>query len=310
MIVERAVLSTLLLTTSIGGYSFHKFQQARLERRFAKWNVHEYQAALPNADVHYWAGGNGGGRPLLLIHGFGADALWGWAMQAEFGRDRFLLAPDLLWFGKSYSTQADFSTSFQAHVLIALLDHLAIDEVDIAGISYGGFVALELAHQFPDRVRKVVVVDSPGHTYTLDDYHEMLERKDLDSVSELVVPSAPSGVQRLIQLAYYRPPPVPGFVARDIYANMFVLHKQQKVRLLDDLLRRAATIDPNDYSIPHQTLVLWGSHDDLFPPHLAHRLAKAIGPRARVELVQRARHAPNLERVTDFNRRLSAFVGV
>lgn len=308
MLIERGVLSTMLLATAAGGYSFFQLQQGRLERQMLRANLHAYRAKLADADVHYWAGGAGAGRPLLLIHGFGADALWGWAMQAELGRDRFLIAPDLLWFGRSFSTQAEYSTEFQARVLVELLDHLAIEEVDVVGISYGGFVALELAHGWPDRVRRVVVVDSPGHTYTLDDYHDMLQRRDLDSVSELVVPDAPQGVRRLVQLAYYRPPPVPMFVARDLYANMFVLHKDEKVRLLDHLLARAATVDPSAYRIPHRTMVLWGDHDDLFPPQLGHRLADSLGRQAHVELIRSARHAPNLERAPAFNRKVRGFL--
>jgi pimeloyl-ACP methyl ester carboxylesterase len=308
MLIERAVLNTMLLATTAGGYSFFQFQQGRLERMMQRANLHAYRARLANADVHYWAGGAGAGRPLLLVHGFGADALWGWAMQAELGRDRFLIAPDLLWFGNSFSTQAEYTTLFQAQVLVELLDHLAIEQVDVVGISYGGFVALELAHGWSERVRRIVLVDSPGHAYNLDDYHDLLARKDLDSVSDLVVPDAPSGVRRLVQLAYYRPPPIPMFVARDIYANMFVLHKEQKVRLLDNLLARAATVDPDLYHIPHRTMVMWGDHDELFPPQLGYRLADTIGRRAHVELVPRANHAPNLERAPYFNRRVASFL--
>jgi pimeloyl-ACP methyl ester carboxylesterase len=308
MLIERAIIHSMVLATTMGGYSFFQFQQSRLVRRMRKANLHDYKAKLPSADVHYWAGGNGAGRPLLLVHGFGADALWGWAMQSGLAKDHFIIAPDLLWFGDSYSPQADYSSEFQAQIIIELLDHLAIDEVDVVGISYGGFVALELAHQWGDRIRRVVMVDSPGHVYTLDDYHDMLQRNDLESVNELIVPAGPSGVRRLVKLAFHRPPPVPMFVARDIYANMFVLNQAPKVRLLDHMLARADTIVPEDYSVPHRVMVLWGSDDVLFPPHLAHRLAKAIGARSHVEIISRTNHAPNLERPLEFNRRLERFL--
>ncbi len=300
MLLERATLTTLLLSSTVAGMSFARLQADRLAARFRAAGLTSHRARLPSGEVHYWAGGTARGAdktPLLLVHGFGADALWGWAHQSDLARDHFLICPDLLWFGQSHAPIADFSTIFQARVLVELLDHLAIDAVHVAGISYGGFVTLELAALHPERTRKVVLIDSPGHTFTLDDYRDLLDRFDVDSVSEIVVPEKPEGVRRLLQLAYHRPPPVPLFVARDIYAHIFVTHRAQKVRLLDD------------HRLRQDTLVLWGAHDVLFPAPLAWRLADALGPRASVQLIPATNHAPNLERPALFNRMLRNFIG-
>lgn len=308
MILERAALTGLLLSSTLTGASFYRWARTYLERRYRQHGVYSYRASLPQAELHYWAGGSGDKTPLLLVHGFGADALWGWAEQIRLADDRFVVAPDLVWFGESHTNVADYSTTFQAANLADLLDHLALDQVDVVGISYGGFVALELAHGWPDRVRRAVVVDSPGHTFTLDDYQVLLERNDIDSVSDLIVPERPADVQRLLQLAFYRPPPVPNFVARDLFTNMFNTWREQKVRLLDNLLARAHGIDPDLYKLDQDLLLLWGSHDVLFPPELAHRLARKVGPNARVSVLPKTNHAPNLERARLFNKRLVGFL--
>ena len=308
MFLERLTLTTFLLSTALAGCSFYQFQLGRLESRFRGAGLHAYQASLPNGEVHYWAGGRPDGKPLLLIHGFGADALWGWVEQTALARDHFLIVPDLLWFGRSRGAAQDYSTLYQAEALRQLLDHLAVEQVDVVGISYGGFVALELANGWAERVDRIVLVDSPGHTYTLDDYHAMLERQRLDSVSQLVVPPEASGVQRLVRLAYYRPPPVPLFVARDIFAHMYTTCTEEKVRLLDHLLARAGTVQPDLYNVPQRALILWGEQDELFPASLAWRLAKALGPEASVRLIPKANHAPNLERASRFNREILAFL--
>lgn len=307
MLVERVTLTTLLLTSAMAGLSFYRYERGRLESRFQAHGLASYKASLDGGDVHYWAGGNPTGRPLLLIHGFGGDALFGWAGQAPLAKERFIIAPDLLWFGESHGAEDDFSAVRQAEVVAQLLDHLAIPEADVVGISYGGFVLLELAQLVPERIRRAVFVDSPGHVFSLDDYHDALDRLELDSVADLVVPEDPTGVRRLMQIGYHRPPPIPMFVARDVYANMFVKWKAQKVRLLDHLLELARHVDPDAYAIPMPTLVLWGDHDALFPPALAHRLAEAIGPHARVRMIPQTNHAPNLERPIFFNQRLREF---
>lgn len=305
---ERLALTSVALSSTVAGWSAYHIQQARLARRFRAHNVTDYRATLDHGQLHYWAGGRGDGKPLLLLHGFGADALFGWGEQYRLAHDHFLIAPDLLWFGESHSHASNFTPLFQAEAMVQLLDHLAIDKVDVVGISYGGFVAGELANAFPDRIDRLVMVDSPGFTYTMDDYHEAMDRLGLDSVADLVAPESASGVRRLVQLAYYRPPPLPMFVARDLYAHMYVRWKREKVRLLDNLLTMANQVGPEDYDIQADTLLLWGEHDELFPVHLAHRLAAAASQKVEIGIIPRANHAPNMERADIFDARLRAFL--
>jgi pimeloyl-ACP methyl ester carboxylesterase len=308
-LTERFTLSSLIWATTLAGQSFYHYQLNHLRRRFERAGLHAYRARLGDAEVHYWAGGRPGGRPLLLIHGFGGDALFGWEAQTDLAKRRFLIIPDLLWFGGSHGKVDDWSSTYQAEVMLRLLDHLAVEQVDVVGVSYGGFVTLELAVQAPTRVNRYVLVDSPGPTYTMADYHAMLERQDLDSVADLVVPQRPEGVQRLVRLAYYRPPPVPLFVARDIFEHMYTQRGPEKVRLLDDMLARAGVVTPADYATDHPVLVLWGEFDELFPLALAHRLAAGLGPRAHVRVIRKANHAPNMEWPALFNREVLGFLG-
>ncbi len=298
----------LLAATTLGGWSFVALQERLFEFRFEAAGLRPERFVLPSANLHVWHGGARRGRPLLLLHGFGADALWGWVPQSALAREHALIVPDLAWFGRSEGTRGAWDTRDQARAMIELLDALDVDEVDVAGISYGGFVALEMAAGWSRRVRRLILIDSPGHTYTLDDYHDMLERLSLESVADLVVPDSARDVKRLVKLAWFRAPPVPSFVARDVFSRMFQTHREEKVRLLDALLARAARIDPGAYDIPQPTLILWGDRDPLFPLPLAHRLAAAIGPQARVEVVQDASHAPNLEHPARFVRLIRVFL--
>lgn len=283
-------------------------QERLFELRFEAAGLRAERFVLPSANLHVWHGGNAQGRPLLLLHGFGADGLWGWVPQSALARDHRLIVPDLAWFGRSEGTRGAWDTRDQAAAMVELLDALDVDEVDVAGISYGGFVALELAAGWSKRVRRLILIDSPGHTYTLDDYHDMLARLSLESVADLVVPESARDVKRLVKLAWFRAPPVPSFVARDVFAHMFQAHRDEKVRLLDALLARAAKNDPTSYHIPQRTLILWGDRDPLFPLPLAHRLAAAIGPEASVEVVRDASHAPNLEHPARFVKSIRAFL--
>lgn len=70
--------------------------------------------------------------------------------------------PDLLWFRGSSSSDRDFSLEHQVRTLVALLDEQDERQVDLVGIFYGSLAAYELAARHLERVRRLVIVDSPG----------------------------------------------------------------------------------------------------------------------------------------------------
>lgn len=103
-----------------------------------------------------------GQPPLLLINGIGAHLdMWGPLEARLNGRE--LIAFDLPGCGESPRPRYPLRMSGLARVVRDLLDSLGHAEVDVLGISFGGALAQELTHQFPDRVRRLVLcATSPG----------------------------------------------------------------------------------------------------------------------------------------------------
>jgi pimeloyl-ACP methyl ester carboxylesterase len=281
-----------------------RWVEAGHRARFRRWGFEERTAVLPGARIRYRVAGTG--RPLVLVHGFGADGAWCWQYQAALAASRRVLIPDLLWFGGSDATAVP-TLRAQVDALGALLDHEGVPRADVAGISYGGFVALALAVRRPERVSRLVLVASPGPTWTAEDSAAMRARFRVQSSADIVCPTDASGVRRLLELAWTRPPPVPAFVLRQVHAAMFQDRMAQKRALIDELESHADAA-PN-WQVDAPTLLLWGENDPLFPVPSAHRLAAAIGAHARVEVMAGTRHAPNLERPAEFNDRLARFLG-
>ena len=86
---------------------------------------------------------DGGGPPVLFIHGLGES---GRCFFDAFGllRNRSLIVPDLLGFGKSQKVETDkdanYSLPRQVEIMFALICHLGLGEIFIVGHSYGGVV--------------------------------------------------------------------------------------------------------------------------------------------------------------------------
>ena len=137
----------------------HRFMESRLRAEA----IHGHSLTLPSGRMHYYSGG--GGAPVLFVHGFGFSALETWRDQlVALSRTRTVFAPDLYWFGDSVPrapTGMDTAAA-QADGLLELLDRLGLSRVDVVGVSYGGFVALQLALRHPERVGRLVLLDSAG----------------------------------------------------------------------------------------------------------------------------------------------------
>src|ERR1700744_4460933 len=108
--------------------------------------------------AEYVTAGSGSAHPVLAIHGISSQRkLWNWLRAVRPGLS--LIAPDLRGRGDSVGVAGPSSVARHAADLVAVLDHLGLDTVPVCGMSMGGFVAVELATAYPDRVESLVLVD-------------------------------------------------------------------------------------------------------------------------------------------------------
>src|SRR5438067_3056556 len=103
----------------------------------------------------------GAGRPLVLLHGF--DTV---GPQASFlerlGQHAEIIAPSLPGFGNS-PRPPDFDTMYDlVRLCLALIDDLPYQEMDLVGLSFGGWLAAEVAVASCHRLRKLILADPVG----------------------------------------------------------------------------------------------------------------------------------------------------
>jgi pimeloyl-ACP methyl ester carboxylesterase len=98
------------------------------------------------------------GPQVLAVHGISSTSrLWLWLHQAA--PEMSIIAPDLRGRGDSPAAPGQSSVQRHADDLVAVLDAMGIEQIDVVGMSMGGFVAMALAATHPDRVRSLTLVD-------------------------------------------------------------------------------------------------------------------------------------------------------
>lgn len=119
-----------------------------------------YHAEVGGLDIHYKCLGEG--APVILLHGAGSD--WReWRANLPFLARHFrVLAPDLPGFGLSDPPGLPLTPGRGGAFLKDFMGTLGIPDAHIVGHSLGGALALALALDFPEKVRRVVIIDSAG----------------------------------------------------------------------------------------------------------------------------------------------------
>jgi Predicted hydrolases or acyltransferases (alpha/beta hydrolase superfamily) len=115
----------------------------------------------------------GSGAHIIILHGlFGSGD--NWRTFAHSLKESFqVFLPDLRNHGRS-SWTTDISYPLMAQDIIELMDYEQINQASVIGHSMGGKVAMQLAHSYPDRLKKLGVIDigpwayPPGHKELFD----------------------------------------------------------------------------------------------------------------------------------------------
>ncbi|WP_241956832.1 alpha/beta fold hydrolase [Photobacterium sp. NCIMB 13483] len=221
----------------------------------------------------YWEGGQG--QPLLLLHGFGGTAAATWkAEMLQLSKKYHVIAPDLLWFGESYSDNAA-QLSTQTNAIWQLVDTLQLKKVDVAGISYGGFITYDMMLT-PERINKAVIIASPGPLFSDDDLDDLVKRTGINSPEELFVPNSGDDVKRLYDNVFIEKKRIPDFIANQIYLDYFSQWKPQRTQLIKTLPNDRDRIQQYDPKKLPQALIIWGQNDQIFPLNSGIKLSKYI----------------------------------
>ncbi|GAB3521700.1 alpha/beta fold hydrolase [Photobacterium alginatilyticum] len=212
--------------------------------------------------MRYWVGGTG--KPLLLLHGFGGTAISTWKKEMlELNKDYMVIAPDLAWFGDSHSNGTPNLTT-QTDAVWQIIDSLNIEKINVAGISYGGFVTYNMMLS-PERIDKSVIIASPGPLFNDDDLSQLCMRANVEKPEDLFVPQNSNEVRRLFDYVFVDKKRMPDFVADQIYLSYFAPWRSEKKQLIQSLVSDRERISKYPANQLPQSMLIWGDSDQIFP---------------------------------------------
>ncbi len=112
-----------------------------------------------NLALHYVQWGERG-TPIIFVHGLTANAFCFQAFADTFSSDYRVMAYDLRGRGDSAKPEQGYSVPTHAADLASLIDALGLERPHIVGHSLGALVALYFAAHYPEKMRKLVLIDA------------------------------------------------------------------------------------------------------------------------------------------------------
>jgi pimeloyl-ACP methyl ester carboxylesterase len=227
----------------------------------------------------------GTGEPLLFISGFLCDhSYWSLLMPsltAQYQVIRF----DNRGMGRSSAPDSPYSILDMAHDTAALLEHLGIDQVHVAGHSMGGQIAQELALTYPQTVKSLILLaslakgDERFHSI-IQSWGDLAQKVDMTLFQQLIFPwmfsdnfyAMPEMIEQLIEWAVYYP------FAPQVHS----IYHQSRAILDGDTTNRL-------HNILCPTFVLAGKQDILTPVKFSQQLAAGI-PGAKLSFIDGGSH--------------------
>jgi pimeloyl-ACP methyl ester carboxylesterase len=243
----------------------------------------------------------GEGRAVLLIHGLGSDHR-GWEYQENDLKSHFqLVNPDLRGHGQSRGGTTDFVPARRfAEDLDTLLSHLHLNRAHVIGESMGGIIALEFVLDFPERVDRLVLVDTtPRVTEETADVVYSWREAQLAGGNE----------------AFFRASLASGFSPQWIKENPEIVeHLRQKAQSMnaEGVVAAGLGLATTDLSerlseIAAPTLVIHGDSDRIINIEMGRLMNRGI-KNSGFKVLKGCGHSPTVQKAKELNRLLISFL--
>ncbi|RZG72312.1 alpha/beta fold hydrolase [Acinetobacter sp. WCHAc060025] len=303
-ILNKIVLSTALVMGSVTAIGISSTTYAapaidiqsvlQQERTWA--GMETKRVKVGDIDWAYSEGGPAGKPTILLVHGL-AGSRDNWNRVARYLTPYYhVIIPDLPGQGDS-KVPADFDYSLPnlTEKLRRFAEAVKIEkDLNIAGHSMGGSIALLYAAQYPVDAKSLFLVDSAGVFKSANTPY----LKDPTTLRNMIV-SKPGDFDRLMKIAMNQQPFIPKEL-KDAQEKLMISQAGNTTKLVEQLIVMSKLFTPDSFaiaarSIDQPVLIAWGEKDQIINVEAAAELKGLLKNAQDPIILKGVGHMPILE---------------
>ncbi len=257
---------------------------------------------LNDVYINYVERGVPQGLPVVFIHGFPFNhSMWEPQMLALPNEYR-AIAFDVRGHGDSDVADGIYSIEFFVDDLIALLDHLVLQQVVLCGLSMGGYIALRAMERHPERFKGLILCDTRSEA----DPNEGKVKRSA-SIKAVKTNGVKAFAEGFVKAVFAPQTFEENPAAVETIKNIIEANAPPGIcgTLLALAARTDATASLAKIKVP--TLILVGEHDTLTPVSASQSMQEKIAG-SEMHVIPNAAHMSNIENPEAFNAALIKFL--
>lgn len=261
-------------------------------------------ASVNGVDLYYET--SGVGEPVVFIPGLGGTTDL-WTFQTRYFKKNYQsISLDNRGAGRSSKPLGFYSMQGFAKDLNSLLDVMEIDQpINLVGASMGGLIAQAFIHEYPKRVKKLVLACTG---VSGGDPHVTMSSPDV--AKKLMNPGSTQEqkIDTMLEIFYH-----PDYIKkRPDIKQLFLSSTEAPQPPHAYMAQLTACGDPRPYYgwlglIDVPTLVIHGDDDLVWPVQNAKTLKEGLGSKGELHIMKKAAHILMQEQPEEFNRVLDEF---
>ena len=301
--------ANLFLIALIAGMAFKTYAPDKsLSELKADWAYDNSQfLTIDNMPVHYRI--NGTGVPLVLIHGTGASLhTWEkWTNTLE--KDFKVISLDMPAFGLTGPNETGkYSLAYYAQFLDTFLTQIGVDSCYVGGNSLGGAISWKYTTMYPNKVKKLILLDAGGYPPENEDDEPPLAFQLAKSPiwSKVLLTMTPRSLFESSMKEVYHDDDLVTDKLIDRYYELY-LRAGNRQAFIDRVNNMEYTNPAEIKTITAPTLIQWGKTDEWIPLANAYKFQKDIVG-SELVLYDNAGHLPMEEIPEESVRDARAFL--
>jgi len=254
----------------------------------------------------------GEGRPLVLIHGYGAG-MWVWEKQIEPLSQFFrVYTLDVIGHGFSDRPKIPYTPEAYIYFLRDFMDGVGIKKTTLIGNSMGGGIAWGTAIFSPERVDRLVLIDCVPPDVLAQVKNRSLRTliaiRNIPFLPYLVISGRSKSSMRWVLRECVSDVKL---ITPEVVKRQYQLSRIKGTTwvLYSTLKQAEGALKLRDrFSLIRQpALFIWGEKDIIFPPNVGETLHRAITG-SRFQLIEKSGHVPMWETPDQVNQAILLFL--